>query len=261
MVFQSEEGPHCPPDMVALRSRTSRLAALHPTELLEPSMIHFNCPNLRCHILSTARCHRHHIGGPILRVTVWGVNPEDLDHPKPFQMHHRPIGRELALPKRSIAPPIGIHVPIALERREPVPAQAANGLEVLQGAVPTVEGDKTREKAALFGSLEHGAEVSILGHAVHRLVVKPIVAWDGVCAITPQQGDQVDARDDAMVLARPVAMDQVNLLSIGLIKGSIVDDQEPIIQDNMLPGLVPEWRGGRVETMEQTRESIMSSAS
>src|SRR3954454_12982404 len=44
MVFESEEGPHCPPDMVALRSRTSRLAALHPTELLEPSMIHFKIP-------------------------------------------------------------------------------------------------------------------------------------------------------------------------------------------------------------------------
>src|SRR3954451_9942557 len=261
MGFQTQERPHGPANMVTLCLRTSRLAALHPTELLEPPMILFNCPHFPCHIRSFQRRHRYHVRCPVFRVTVWGVKPEDLDQSVPFQMHHRSVCRDSARLKRSVPGSIRVNMPISFQARKPVPVEAANRLEVLQAAVPTVEGDKAREKAALLGGLEHGTEMSILGQTIHRLVIEPIVAWDGVCAITPEQGDQIDATHHTMVLARPVAMDEGNLLGIRLVERSIVDDQETIMQDDMLLGFVPERRRIGVEAMEQAGQGIMSSAS
>ena len=130
-----------------------------------------------------------------------------------------------------------------------------------QTAVPTIEGDHARLQAPILGRGEHRTKVGIFGLAVHRLIVEPIVAGDRVCAITLQQGDQVDTRNHAMVLARPVAMDQRNLLGIGFVEGSVVDDQETIMQDDMLLCLVPERRGIGSEAMEEAGQGIMSRSS
>ena len=124
-----------------------------------------------------------------------------------------------------------------------MPIKAAHRREGLQAAGPAVEGDQARVKATLPGGGEHGAKVLVLGHTSHRFVVEPIVAGDGVCAITPQQGDQVDATDHAMMFARPVAMHQLDLLGIRLVQRGVVEDQELIVQDDVLAGLSPE-RGG-----------------
>ena len=109
------------------------------------------------------------------------------------------------------------------------------------------------------GRREHGAEVLVLGHAVDRLVIEPIVAGDGVCAVTPQQGDQIDARDHAMVLARPMAMDERDVLGIGLVQRRVVNDQEPVVQDDMLLGLHPERRWIRLQALKEAGQRIMGS--
>jgi hypothetical protein len=83
------------------------------------------------------------------------------------------------------------------------------------------------------------------------LVVEAIVAWDGVCAITPQQRDQVDAHDDMMVFAGPVTMDQFNVLSIGFVERGVIDNQETSMEHDMLACLVPKRCGVRVKAMEQ----------
>jgi hypothetical protein len=120
-----------------------------------------------------------------------------------------------------------------------VPAVRPNGLQILQAAVPTIEGNEARMKAALLSGHEHDTEVDVLGHTIDRLVVEAIVAWDGVCAITPQQRDQVDAHDDMMVFAGPVTMDQFNVLSIGFVERGVIDNQETSMEHDMLLCLVP----------------------
>ncbi|CAA9345294.1 MAG: hypothetical protein AVDCRST_MAG93-6855 [uncultured Chloroflexia bacterium] len=98
----------------------------------------------------------------------------------------------------------------------------------------------------------------ILGHTIDGLVIQAIVAWDGVCTITPQKRDQIDAGDHAMMLARPVTMDQFDSPGIGLVQGGVIDNQETIMQRDVLFGLIPErcWVG--VEAMEQAGQGVMS---
>jgi hypothetical protein len=114
-------------------------------------------------------------------------------------------------------------------------------------------------KAAFLCGREHGTEVDILGQTTDGLVVEAIVAWDGVCAMTPQQRDQVDARDNTMVFARPVPMDQFNVLSIGFVERGVIDNQEASVQRDMPLSLVPERCGVRVKAMEQAGQDVMGS--
>ena len=62
----------------------------------------------------------------------------------------------------------------------------ADGLEIGQATVPTIEKNVARLKATVFGLLKQVAEVVVLGRTIHRLVKQPIVTGDGVCSITPQ---------------------------------------------------------------------------
>ena len=116
-------------------------------------------------------------------------------------MHDRPVERDVTHRQRPIARAVRVDLPIALQAGEPVPARAADRLQVLQAAVPTVARHAAWSATAWLGRREQGAEVLVLGHPVDRLVRAPIVAGDGVRAITPQHGDQLAARDHAMVLA------------------------------------------------------------
>jgi hypothetical protein len=78
---------------------------------------------------------------------------------------------------------------------------------------------------------------------VYRLIKQPIVTGDGVGTITPQQGQQIDTRDDLMVLARPMPMHQFDLVGIRLIERAIVGNQQTSLAVDMLLGLVLERRG------------------
>ena len=95
---------------------------------------------------------------------------------------------------------------------------------------------------------------------VNGVVVEAIVKGDGVTPISPEQSDQIDARDYMMVLARPVTMDQLDVLGIRFVECRIIDD-EAIMKGDMLLGLVPERSGIGVESVEQTGQGLMGSAS
>ena len=92
-------------------------------------------------------------------------------------------------------------MPVFLQACQPVSAQRVNRLEVFQTAVPTIEGDQTRVEPRLVSRGEHVTKVCILGHTIDGLVIQAIIAWDGVCAITPQKRDQIDTRYDPMMFA------------------------------------------------------------
>jgi hypothetical protein len=57
-----------------------------------------------------------------------------------------------------------------------------------------------RTESALGGALEHGAKVVVLG-TIDRLIIQSVIAWDGVCATTPEQGDQIEPPNEPMALA------------------------------------------------------------
>jgi len=49
--------------------------------------------------------------------------------------------------------------------------------------------------------LEHRAEMVILRQAIVGRIKQPVIAWDGVRVVTLHQGDQIDARDNAVMFA------------------------------------------------------------
>ena len=56
-------------------------------------------------------------------------------------------------------------------------------------------------------------------------------------------------------------MDKFDVVSVGFIKGGVIDNEKAVMVVDVLLGLIPEWIGVRVEAMEQTGQGIMSSAS
>src|SRR6266576_4292754 len=119
-------------------------------------------------------------------------------------MYPRPRFADGALRKCAIARSVRVNLTIAFQAGEPVPVIGTDGLEIGQRAVPTIECNVVRLKPTLFGGRQHRQEMVIFGAAVEGLVKQAIVAWDGVCTITPEERHQIDAVDHAMMLARPV---------------------------------------------------------
>ena len=97
-------------------------------------------------------------------------------------------------------------------------------------------------EAAGLGPLKHRQEVVVLGQAVLGLVVEPVVAGYDPIAVGPDDGDQVDAPDDPLVLARPVAADQVDLLGVVLIERRVVEDQQAALRWTMGRASSRGWR-------------------
>ena len=174
-------------------------------------------------------------------------------------MHARAGLANSTLGQRPIARPIRIDEAVGFQAGQPLPAVLADGLEIGQATIPTVERHVARMKAACFGGLEHGEEMRVFGQAVDGLIKQPIVAWDGVLAITPPQRHQIDAADDPMMLARPMAMNQFDFLGIRLVERGIVEDQKAALTVDMLLGLAPERRGIGFEPLEEAGQRIVGS--
>jgi hypothetical protein len=104
---------------------------------------------------------------------------------------------------------------------------------------------------------EHLLKVVVLRQRVPLLIKDAIVTRHMPVAVRPQQRNQVDAADNRMVLARPVAHNQLDLLRLGLVQSRVVDEQDALAQADLGDGLSPERLGVRFKAMEQAGESIM----
>jgi hypothetical protein len=197
---------------------------------------------------------------PIFRVTVWGVDPEDLDKAIPFQMHPRAAVADGALRNRTIALPVRIDQAIGLQARQSRPAEGTDVLEIGQTALQTSETDIRGGKPALLGGLEHRAEVVIFGQPIRRAIKEAIVAWDGVCIVTPHEGHQIDPRHNAAMFARPVPPYQGDLARIGFIQRRIVDNQETARPIHERFGFPPQQGRIGFEPMQQPIQGIMGRA-
>ena len=65
-------------------------------------------------------------------------------------------------------------------------------------------------------------------------------------AVRPQERNQVDAAHHRVVLARPVAHNQLDLLRIGLVQGRVVYDKDASGQADLSARLRPQRRGVRL---------------
>jgi hypothetical protein len=75
--------------------------------------------------------------------------------------------------------------------------------------------------------------------------------------VGPQQGGQVDAADDGVVLAGPVAGDQVDRLGVGLVQGRIVKDQQTAPAVDQRVSLPPQDLGVGLQAEQEPRERVM----
>src|SRR5207245_2678639 len=114
--------------------------------------------------------------------------------------------------------------PVGPQSGQPVPAEVADLLEVLQAGIPVIEQDVSRGEAPAPGHQEHLPEVVVLGLAV-GLAEEAVIAGDPPVTVAPEQGDQVDPADDLLLLARPVAGDQADVPGAALVQGRVIDDE------------------------------------
>jgi hypothetical protein len=101
-----------------------------------------------------------------------------------------------------------------------MPTERAEGFQVLQGRIPTVKEDKRGSEPPLLGRCNQSLEVIILrleGIILCLLVVRFVlhskVAGNPAVSVRPEQCQEVDASDHAMVFSTPMAMDEFDLLA------------------------------------------------
>jgi hypothetical protein len=259
MMLQPQKRANGPADMIALRNCFAASTSLHTTKLLQPTMICLDRPDLPRQRLALVHRQSQVTRGPVFRVTVWSVDPKYQDKAIALEMHARARLANGTLREWSIARAIRVDLTIGFQAREEVPAVRADGLEIGQRAVPAIEGHIARLKTAVFGGYEHGLEVIVLGRTIERLVKQSVIARDGVLAITPQHCQQIDARDDPMVLARPMPMHQFDFVGIRLVQRGVVEDEQAAGAVNRLLGFAPEWRAIRFKALKEARERVMGS--
>ena len=76
-------------------------------------------------------------------------------------------------------------------------------------------------------------------------------------AVGPEQGRQVDAPDDCVVLAGPVPGDQVDRLGIRFVERRIVDDQHAAGAVDQGPGFLPEGLRVGLQAEQEPGEGVV----
>lgn len=152
---------------------------------------------------------------------------------------------------------VGVHFAVTLQAGQPDPAERANQLQVFEAGVPAIEDHARRRKAPLVRLLEHCLEVVVLRQGVPLLVEDPVVHGDVAVAVRPEQRNQVDAAHHGVVLARPMARHQLDLLRVGLVQGRVVYDKDASGQADLRPGLRPQRLSVRLKAVQQAGECIV----
>jgi len=138
-----------------------------------------------------------------------------------------------------------------------MPAVTANLFEILQTGIPAVEQNIFRREASAFGDEEHLPKVIVLRSAI-VFAENAVIDGEFAVAVGPKQGDQVDALDDFVMLARPVFGHQINVFCVRFVEGRIVNNQDAFgLFDEWLRLLPEDFRVG-FETLQEPSERVMS---
>ena len=148
--------------------------------------------------------HFQVIGGPVFHVPVFGNRPKHPDKSIASQMHLPAFlgyrhGGQGQVPRS-----LGVHPPVGPQLAQPEPSLIPDGFQILQAGIPTVEEHPTGLKAPPLRHLQHPPEVAVLGQSAQGTVIDPEIAGYQRIAISPQQGQQVDAPYHSLMLAAPM---------------------------------------------------------
>ena len=100
-------------------------------------------------------------------------------------MDHRAGWRDVTIPHRPIPCPVRVHPPVVLEPSEPSPPDRVNLFEVHKAALPAVKKHIFRLESAFLGRVNQVPEMVVLGLAIIRLVIDPVIARQVALAIGP----------------------------------------------------------------------------
>ncbi len=92
-------------------------------------------------------------------------------------------------------------------------------------------------------------------------IIDPVVNWDQPIPVGPQQRNQIDAIHHCVMFARPVPMDEGNLLGTRLVERAVVHDQHAARTIHERGDLLPESGGIGFEAVQKPGEGIVGGAS
>jgi hypothetical protein len=223
MPLQPQERTQRESYVIAPGTSQADLRTRHPVVLLQFPVLVLDLDTDLGVMAHHRRIHPQVIGRPVSRVTSGGVALEGLDHPVAAEMDLGAQGGDHRLVQRPHRAAGRCDLAVPLQPGQPRPDEVAYLPEVLQAGVPAVEKHVSGREAAGLGHEEQLPEVVVLGPAV-GLAEDPVVAGNLAVGVGPQHGDQVNAADGLVVLARPVASDQYDFLSVELVERDIFDD-------------------------------------
>ena len=185
--FKNQEGPEGQSDMGTLRLGLPALATLHIRDLLQSPVILLDLPTRLGKPQTPQVIHLQIVGGPVLRRTVLGNDPEHFHHPIILQMDYRAGCGDVEFPDRSIASSVRVHPPVVLEPCQPTPPDCINPFQVHQAAVSAIKKHIFRLESALLSRVDQVPEMVVLRLAVIRLVIDPVITRQVAFAIGPKQ--------------------------------------------------------------------------
>ena len=100
-------------------------------------------------------------------------------------MDYRAGWRDVTIPDRPIASSVRVHPPVVVEPCQPSPPDRVNLFEVHQAAIPAVKKHIFRLESAFLGRVNQVPEMVVLGLAIIRLVIDPLIARQVALAIGP----------------------------------------------------------------------------
>ena len=84
--------------------------------------------------------------------------------------------RDVPIPNRPIASPSRVEPPVLFEPCHPSPSDRIDLSEIYQAAIPAVKKHALRMESARLGHGDQVPEMVILGLAIIRLVIDPVIA-------------------------------------------------------------------------------------
>ncbi len=257
-LLQSDKGSECQHDVIALRSFASRLTSLDATALLQASVVLFDEEGFGGDALSLGFRHRKIACCPELRVFLIGIqSDEHPNQPVALQVDFGSFRGNGQVTNVTLPLPIQVDEAIGLQARQPVPPLVTDRFEIGQTGVPTVEANVLRGEPALLGGVEHRPEMRVFGHPIHRSVGKAAVKGKFGSSVCPQQGDEIDAVDTAMMLAAPVFVNECDVSGMRLVEGAVVEHENPARLGHESLDFAPQCLGVGRQSLQQTSVRIV----
>jgi hypothetical protein len=138
-----------------------------------------------------------------------------------------------------------------------MPTQRATQFQVFNRPIPAIETHQFGIKPTLESGKQHILKMIVFGFAVRIFVKDAIVNRNAAHAVTPEQGNQVDAAHNFFLLARPMAIDQGIKPRIGFLKGRIIENQNAGVNINLRSSLLPERFGIGLQARQKASKSVV----